>query len=163
MNKPPDPAPSSAGVSAVMRANKRENTKAEARVRSALHRRGYRFRKHLPIPAQELSVRPDVVFTRQRLAVFVDGCFWHGCPTHGNMPRANSTYWRWKLARNKLRDAAVDNALLQSDWKVLRIWEHIPPDEAVEAIASALAEDRPARSLAPRTRREATREGSVDV
>src|SRR5205085_2043641 len=118
----PYPLPSSPAASAVMRANKRENTRPEARLRSALHRRGFRFRKHLPIEAGELRVRPDVVFTRQRVAVFVDGCFWHDCPIHGNAPRANAVYWRMKLARNRVRDGTVNDALRRSGWTVLRVW-----------------------------------------
>ncbi len=69
-------------------------------------------------------MRPDVAFTRARLAVFVDGCFWHACPVHGNQPRTNTDYWRPKLARNVARDRAVDSALQVAGWRVLRAWEH---------------------------------------
>jgi DNA mismatch endonuclease (patch repair protein) len=134
----PYPAPSNASVSAVMRANKRENTRPEVAVRSILHRQGHRFRKHIRIDAGEVRVRPDVAFTRQKLAVFIDGCFWHGCPDHGNAPRANATYWRWKLARNKSRDIRVDTALRQAGWTVLRLWEHVPAEEAAEVVVSHL-------------------------
>jgi DNA mismatch endonuclease, patch repair protein len=140
MAKIPYPVPTSAGVSAVMRANKRINTRPEAAVRSALHRQGRRFRKHVRIDTGEAQVRPDVVFTRQKLAVFIDGCFWHGCPDHGTTPRANATYWQSKLSRNKERDVYVDRALRQAGWTVLRLWEHVPAEEAAEAVVTALGE-----------------------
>jgi DNA mismatch endonuclease (patch repair protein) len=76
-------------------------------------------------------IRPDVVFTRARFAVFVDGCFWHCCPTHGNVPRANTAYWQPKLARNVARDLEVNAALSLEGWFVLRIWEH----EDIDAVA----------------------------
>ena len=71
-----------------------------------------------------LSVRPDFVFHRQRLAVFVDGCFWHGCPQHGTRPKGNAAFWRAKLARNQARDRLVTRTLRKAGWRVLRIWEH---------------------------------------
>jgi DNA mismatch endonuclease, patch repair protein len=85
-------------------------------------------------------VRPDLVFTRRRVAVFVDGCFWHGCPAHGNAPRANAAYWQWKLDKNRARDIAVDEALRRDGWTVLRLWEHVPAGEAAEAVATALVD-----------------------
>src|SRR4051794_35358647 len=100
MSKLAYPTPSSEAVSRRMRHNPSRDTRFERRVRSALHRSGMRFRKDLRLRAGDVSVRPDVVFTRVRLAVFLDGCFWHGCPEHGTKPRQNSTYWREKLARN---------------------------------------------------------------
>ena len=84
------------------------------------------------------SVRPDIVFTRARLAVFVDGCFWHCCPIHGNQPRANTDYWRPKLARNVARDRAVDEALAAAGWSVLR---------GLGARAAGAAADRVAEAL----------------
>jgi DNA mismatch endonuclease (patch repair protein) len=86
------------------------------------------------------------VFTRGRLAVFIDGCFWHGCPAHGNTPRANATYWIWKLARNKARDAAVNDALREAGWIVIRLWEHVPPEQATEKVLAALVSTRPPRT-----------------
>lgn len=79
-----------------------------------------------------------MVFTRARLAVFVDGCFWHQCPEHGNVPRANGSYWRPKLKRNVARDRAVDAALAAAGWQVLRIWEHDDLDLAADAVVAAL-------------------------
>ncbi len=134
----PYPHPTSAGASAVMRGNRRTDTKPEVVVRSLLHRTGYRFRKNLPIEAAGLRVRPDIVFTRLRLAVFIDGCFWHGCPQHGNAPRVNTAYWGPKLERNLQRDCRVNEHLRQAGWRVLRVWEHVPPLEAASQIGETL-------------------------
>jgi DNA mismatch endonuclease (patch repair protein) len=132
------PHPTSQAVSAVMRANPRANTKPEVRVRSALHALGYRFRKGLPIEAAGIRVRPDIVFPRRRVAVFIDGCFWHSCPEHGNMPESNTHYWKPKLERNAIRDARVTEALKGAGWHVVRIWEHVPEHEAIAVIESSL-------------------------
>lgn len=121
-----------------MRANPRRDTKPEVALRSALHRRGLRFRKDLPIRLPERIVRPDIVFTRQRLAVFVDGCFWHSCPVHGTSPKANAGYWGPKLQRNVDRDRAVTEQLQAAGWTVLRSWEHEDSDEAASRIAHVL-------------------------
>lgn len=104
---------------------------------------GLRFRKDLPLRLADRIVRPDVVFTRARLAVFVDGCFWHRCPEHGNVPRANSDYWGPKLERNIARDRAVDRALADAGWRVLRAWEH----EEVTLVAAAVAAELSLRAL----------------
>jgi DNA mismatch endonuclease (patch repair protein) len=68
--------------------------------------------------------KPDFVFPKHRLAIFVDGCFWHGCPKHGTQPTSNRTFWKAKLARNKTRDTLVKRTLTQQGWRVLRIWQH---------------------------------------
>lgn len=107
-------------------------------LRSELHRRGLRFRKDLPIRTLTRVIRPDVAFTVARLAVFVDGCFWHACPIHGNQPRANTDYWRPKLARNVARDRAVDQALTDAGWQVLRAWEHESPVDVADRVERAL-------------------------
>jgi DNA mismatch endonuclease (patch repair protein) len=134
------PYPSSEAVTKVMRGNRGSDTSLEVRVRSVLHRRGLRFRKQLMICVGDLRVRADVAFPRQRLAVFLDGCFWHRCPEHGNAPRANSTYWSMKLDRNVERDLRVLAVLRGNGWTVLRIWEHVPPGLAAEQIQLALNE-----------------------
>lgn len=85
-----------------------------------------------------LRVRADVVFPRRRVAVFVDGCFWHRCPAHGRVPSSNLAYWLPKLERNALRDRRVDEALVLAGWRVVRVWEHMDPGEAAAAIALAL-------------------------
>ena len=109
-----------------MRGNRRKDTKPEVEIRSLLHAAGHRFRKDYPIQAGEITVRPDIVFTRQQLAVFIDGCFWHRCPEHGNQPRVNRPYWDEKLRRNVARDKRVNAALDLAGWRVVRIWEHEP-------------------------------------
>lgn len=122
-----------------MRRNPSGDTRLELRVRSALHRSGLRFRKGLRVRAGDVSVRPDVVFTRARVAVFLDGCFWHGCPAHGTSPRVNSLYWNEKLARNAARDRRVNEALAAHGWTVLRFWEHEPADAVARAVAGAVS------------------------
>lgn len=134
------PVPSSEAVSRVMRGNRRSDTRLEVRVRSQLHRRGLRFRKQLLITAGDVRVRADVAFPRQRLAVFLDGCFWHRCPEHGNSPRSNSDYWSTKLDRNVERDRRVLVAFDAAGWSVLRIWEHVPTSFAADQVQTALAE-----------------------
>lgn len=134
------PVPSSEAVSRVMRSNRRSDTKLEVCVRSELHRRGLRFRKQLLITAGDVRVRADVAFPRQGLAVFLDGCFWHRCPKHGNSPRANSNYWSTKLDHNVERDRKVIAALDATGWTVLRIWEHVPANVAADQVQTTLAE-----------------------
>jgi DNA mismatch endonuclease (patch repair protein) len=126
-----------------MRRNPSGDTQLELRVRSALHRSGLRFRKALRLRVGDISVRPDVVFTRARVAVFLDGCFWHGCPEHGTSPRVNSRYWGEKLARNFARDQRVDEALAAEGWTVLRFWEHEAPDEIARAVVQAVNAQAP--------------------
>ena len=125
-----------------MRANRRRDTAPELALRRALHSRGYRYRvDYRPLP--RLRRRADLVFTKQRVAVFVDGCFWHCCPEHGTTPKSNADYWIPKLARNVERDRETDARLAESDWKVIRVWEHEPVEEAFERIVAALCRYRP--------------------
>jgi DNA mismatch endonuclease (patch repair protein) len=132
------PHPSSAAATAVMKGNRRVDTRPERALRSLLHRQGERFRKDFSIRAGDVRVRPDIVFTRRRLAVFVDGCFWHRCPQHATSPRSNSEYWRTKLDGNVARDRRNDAALRADGWSVLRVWEHEPVEEAVVRVAETL-------------------------
>lgn len=123
-----------------MRAIRRANTKPELALRSALHRQGYRFRKDLRLDlAGGVRVRPDIAFTARRVAVFVDGCFWHACPEHGGRPAVNQSYWEPKLRRNVERDRAADAALAAAGWRVVRVWEHVPLADAVAEVVAALA------------------------
>jgi len=103
-----------------MSRNKGRDTGPEVRLRSALHAAGLRFRLH----RRDLPGSPDIVFTSARLAVFVDGCFWHGCPEHGAKPKTNEEFWASKLARNLQRDREADRQLAAAGWRVLRVWEH---------------------------------------
>lgn len=131
---PAPPPPSSPAASRVMKGNSASETKPEVALRSELHRRGLRFRKHAP-PQAGVRCRADVVFTRARVAVFVDGCFWHGCPTHGTQPRTNASYWGPKLRRNIERDRENDEVLTAAGWQVIRVWEHETPAVAATRIA----------------------------
>lgn len=122
-----------------MVANRRRDTTPELRLRSALHGRGLRYRCDLRIDLHELRVRPDVVFTRRKIAVFVDGCYWHGCPEHGATPQSNREYWLAKIARNQERDRRADHALRGAGWTVVRVWEHDDPEMAAERVVAAAA------------------------
>lgn len=137
---PPDSWASSAATRNVMRANRRRDTGPELALRSALHRLGYRYRVDAA-PLPELRRRADLVFRRQRVAVFVDGCYWHGCPEHYRGPATNPGYWSGKIARNRERDADTDAKLRQAGWSPVRIWEHEALPDAVERVRRAL-EDR---------------------
>lgn len=106
--------------SRIMRAVKGKDTSIEKKVRSALWLRGLRFRKN----DKRLPGRPDVVFSRAKLAVFLDSCFWHGCPLHLRRPKSNKDYWQKKVAKNMLRDSQVTSACRDLGWTVLRVWEH---------------------------------------
>ncbi len=121
-----------------MRGNRRTGTKPEVALRSALHAAGHRFRKDYRVDLGTTKPRPDVVFTRAKVAVFVDGCYWHSCPLHGTKPSTNADYWGPKLARNVERDRAHDDALRRAGWKVVRVWEHAPISEAVTAVENCL-------------------------
>lgn len=125
-----------------MRGNRGRDTKPELFLRSQLHSRGLRFRITLSIRARGRLVRPDLVFPRPRLAVFVDGCFWHACPHHGAQPRSNAAYWGAKLRRNAERDRRATLVLEEEGWRVLRLWEHVPGPEMVNAVLKALANER---------------------
>ncbi|WP_428342366.1 very short patch repair endonuclease [Mycobacterium sp.] len=126
------------GRSRNMTAIRRRDTKPEVRLRSALHRLGYRFRKDHPIRIDEKLIRPDIAFTKRRVAVFVDGCFWHCCPEHGRQPSANSEYWSPKLEGNVRRDRGQTTALQSAGWMVLRFWEHEEQGSVVATIKHAL-------------------------
>jgi DNA mismatch endonuclease, patch repair protein len=106
--------------SRVMRSVKGKDTNLEIKVRSMLWRKGLRFRKNVA----ELMGKPDIVFPGKRLVVFLDSCFWHGCPQHLRRPSSNQEYWQKKIARNIQRDKDVTKYYLENGWTVLRIWEH---------------------------------------
>jgi DNA mismatch endonuclease, patch repair protein len=125
-------------VQAVMRGNAKAETSPERRLRGALAALGYRFESGYRLSLTGRTTRVDVVFAREHLAVFVDGCFWHRCPAHGTDPRTNSVYWGTKLARNVARDRADDEWLQANGWQVLRFWEHVAASEAATEIAAAL-------------------------
>lgn len=140
MNSLPYPVPTSPSATAVMLGNRKRDTKPEVALRAALHARGVRFRKNHPVTTAVRVVRVDIAFPGRRLAVFVDGCFWHGCPEHGNTPRANKDYWEPKLRRNIERDRDTDRLLRNASWTVVHIWEHMELAEAANLIISRLQE-----------------------
>jgi len=117
------PAASTPQVAAFMSELKTAGTGPELAIRKELHKRGLRFR----VNVRGLPGTPDLVFTRARLAVQVDGCFWHGCPEHSTTPKSNSAFWLEKIAANRRRDDRDDAALRQEGWIVLRVWEHEDP------------------------------------
>lgn len=135
-DKEPGRVPPGAVLSAKMSTLARRDTKPEIELRRALHRRGLRFRVQLKVPGNRRRTI-DIAFTRVRLAVYVDGCFWHGCPAHHKLPRTNSEWWQWKVELNQRRDTSTSAALEAAGWQVLRIWEHTDPDEAADAVALA--------------------------
>jgi DNA mismatch endonuclease (patch repair protein) len=140
------PVPSSTAVSDLMQRMGRENTAPELALRKALTRLGLRYRLH----RRDLPGTPDIVFVTARVAVFVDGCFWHACPEHGVAPRANSGWWSDKLAANRERDARNDEALRESGWLPIRVWEHEDPALAAVSIEAQVS-GRPGPQASTRT------------
>ncbi|WP_141929497.1 very short patch repair endonuclease [Yimella lutea] len=114
-----------------MAVQRTSDTSAEIRLRRALHRAGLRYRVHVPVPGAPRRTM-DIAFTRQRVAVHVDGCFWHGCEEHFVRPGTNSSWWLAKIDSNRARDAETDDLLRVAGWTVLRVWEHEPTESAVE-------------------------------
>lgn len=120
-----------------MQANRRRDTSPEMRLRRALHGMGYRYfvdRRALP----DVRWKADLVFPGRRVAVFVDGCYWHGCPEHYSVPNVNREYWGPKIERNKERDRLFDAALRDAGWRVVRAWEHEPVEEVAARVAVIL-------------------------
>ena len=128
---------SSEAVRASMRSNRSRDTRPEMALRRAAWALGLRYRVATrPLPKVRRTA--DLVFTRAKVAVFLDGCFWHGCPEHHRAPAANSAYWSAKVARNHARDVEVDSLLTAADWKVVRVWEHEDPAEAARRVAAVV-------------------------
>lgn len=124
-----------------MKSVRQRDTTPEVAVRRALFRRGLRFRVHIrPLPA--VPRRADIVFPKEKVAVFVDGCFWHGCPIHGTSAKANAEFWRKKLESNRTRDLATDERLRGEGWLPVRIWEHEDSEEAAARVRSLVLDRR---------------------
>lgn len=120
-----------------MRRQASRDTQPEVALRSALHSLGLRFRIHSrPVPSVRREA--DVVFRRARVAVFVDGCFWHGCPDHASLPKANAAWWKSKIETNRERDRDTNAQLSATGWLAVRVWEHEPPEQAAGRIAEVL-------------------------
>lgn len=127
----------SEGTRKSMLSNKRRDTSTELALRRELHSRGLRYRVDFA-PVAGLRRRADVVFTRARIAIFIDGCFWHGCPIHATTPRRNADYWVPKLAANVARDRDTDHRLAQEGWGVIRVWEHEEPTLVANRVQAAV-------------------------
>lgn len=119
-----------------MESTKRRDTPCEIELRSIIHRMGLRFRVEWKIPGTRR--RADIAFTATKIAVFVDGCFWHVCPLHGTWPKANGEWWRRKLLGNVQRDRDTDARLEEQGWLVLRFWEHEDMSAAAKTVQRAL-------------------------
>lgn len=119
-----------------MRATPQRDTRPERAIRSYLHRKGLRFRVHAPLPGTRR--RADMTFPRLHVAVFVDGCFWHGCPDHMTWPENNAAWWRKKIEATRLRDRETTQYLTEAGWHVVRLWEHTPVDVAAAAVVDAV-------------------------
>lgn len=121
-----------------MAANRGRDTAPELAVRTLVHAAGLRYRVDLPIIIDGRRIRPDIVFTRARIAVFIDGCFWHCCPKHVSYPATNTRYWSPKLQANIERDRLHTEMLLSFGWEVLRFWEHENPGEVAANVIRAV-------------------------
>lgn len=126
-----------AATSARLSKQRRRDTKPEVALRRELHRRGLRYFVDRA-PLKGLRRRADVVFPRRKVAVYVDGCFWHSCPVHATKPRNNAQWWADKLATNVSRDRDTDSRLEAEGWTVVRVWEHEPAVEAAAKVERAL-------------------------
>lgn len=133
-----EPWASSPAARKAMRGNRSRDTKPELAVRRLIHAAGLRYRVDAR-PEPDLARRADIVFTKQRIAVFIDGCYWHGCELHMRMPaKANADYWSKKLAHNVERDRETTARLELAGWRVLRYWEHEAPKTVAQSIVRAV-------------------------
>lgn len=133
--RPTEPWASSGAVRASMQSNKGRDTKPELALRRAVHSLGLRYRVAFR-PIKSVRRTADLVFTRAKVAVFMDGCFWHGCPTHHTVAVTNAGFWAEKVRRTRERDLETDRLLAEAGWRVLRVWEHEDPVEAAERVAA---------------------------
>ena len=120
-----------------MRGNRNRDTRPEVAVRSAVHALGLRYRV-ADRPIAGVRRTADLVFRRRRVAVFVDGCFWHGCPDHFVIPRTHVDYWTAKIERNRQRDVETDALLAEAGWRAVRVWEHEDPRQSAERVREVL-------------------------
>ncbi|MEO9781619.1 MAG: very short patch repair endonuclease [Sedimentitalea sp.] len=132
--------PSSPEASARLARVRQKDTAAELKLRRTLHARGLRYRLHVPLLEKPRRVA-DIVFRRRKLAIFVDGCFWHGCPEHGTSSKSNADFWQDKIETNKKRDLDTNQRLTEAGWRVLRVWEHEDVEDAADRIMEALEFD----------------------
>ncbi len=137
----PGPTPSSDLVRRRMQQQQRRDTRPELELRRALHAAGLRYRVERPV-IPGMRRRADIAFGPAKVAVFVDGCFWHVCPQHATAPKANADWWRQKLERNRERDRDTDQVLLDQGWFPVRVWEHEDMAEAAVGIAEIVRDRR---------------------
>ncbi|WP_081221710.1 very short patch repair endonuclease [Streptomyces sp. M41(2017)] len=134
---PDNSTASTPAVRASMRGNRGKDTKPEKALRSLLFKEGLRYRVHA-LPVQGLRRSVDVLFPKARVAVFVDGCFWHVCPEHHRPATKNTGFWREKFADNQRRDAETNRILEEAGWTVIRAWEHEAPEDVARRVISAV-------------------------
>lgn len=134
------PKPLNEAVTSQMKRMPRAGSKPELLLRAELFRRGMRFRVNF----KGVPGKPDIAFTKAKIAVFVDGCFWHGCPIHGSLPKNNREWWRAKLEGNRERDERKDRELRQEEWLSLHYWEHDDIEEIADEIEELWNERRAA-------------------
>lgn len=123
---------------------RQKGTAAEISLRKELYRRGMRYRVNFVVLKKPRRVA-DIIFLGLRIAVFVDGCFWHGCPVHATWPKQNAEFWRQKIEANRRRDVDTNEKLRAIGWNVLRFWEHESPSSAAETIVQLVDMTRAAR------------------
>lgn len=133
--------PSSQDASRRLSQIRQKGTDAELAVRQALHRMGLRYRVNYVVLTTPRRVA-DIVFPKLKIAVFVDGCFWHGCPQHASWPKSNADFWRSKIETNRTRDLDTNERLALLGWSVVRIWEHELPQDAAERVFELVSEKR---------------------
>lgn len=132
-----------------MSRQKSRDTGVEVALRKALHAKGARYRIHRK-PVKGVRREADIVFGPARVAVFVDGCFWHGCPVHATWPKNNAEFWRAKIEGNRSRDLDTDARLAEAGWLAVRVWEHEQADEAAARVLAVVASRR--ASAGPKAR-----------
>lgn len=156
MSKPPSPgawaAPegswaSSAANRKSMLGNRNRDTSPELALRSLVHAAGLRYRVAAK-PLEGMRRTADLVFRSAKVAVFIDGCYWHGCPEHFMLPKTNTDYWRDKIDRNIARDRNTDQRLAEADWVVLRFWEHQPAEDCAGVVCDVVTARRSGQSVA---------------
>lgn len=135
------PKASSPSVRKRMTSTRQRDTPAELALRSILHGRGLRYRVDKPV-LKGMRRRADVVFPTERVAVFVDGCFWHGCPEHGTTPKTNRAWWVEKLRANQVRDRDTTERLLEAGWAVVRAWEHEDAEQVADRVQAVVLQLR---------------------
>jgi DNA mismatch endonuclease (patch repair protein) len=125
-----------------MQAMRQRDTDCEVLIRRALLARGLRYRVNCRVSKMN-KAQPDIVFSTAKVAIFIDGCYWHACSLHGTAPKNNAKWWADKFQANRTRDARADSMLRSEGWKVIRVWEHEDPSDVVHRIVAAIARQRP--------------------